>query len=472
MRFPRILPLAGLCLLVALTALGLLPPGPRQASAAGVIAVAAGGDQTCTLNVAGGVQCWGSNSHGQLGDGTYFDHIAPAYVLGLSSGVAAIATGGTHFTCALTTAGGVKCWGNNVSGWLGDGTTVERTAPVDVVGLESGVAAITTGGSHTCALTTEGGIKCWGDNSAGQLGDGTTTNSAIPVDVVGLESGATAVAAGVFHTCAATTVGGVQCWGNNTSGELGNGTLTASITPIAVTGLSGSMIAVTVGSAHTCALTTAGGVECWGNNIWGQLGSVTTDSCGFPITQCSATPVEVASLNSGVSALVAGGSHTCALTTEGSVLCWGNNVDGQLGDGTTTPRVTPEAVIGLSSGGAAVGAGAFHACAATTEGGLWCWGTNFSGKLGDGTLFGQPTPVDVGGLKRTGEVDCDGDVTVIDALFVLRFVANLQPFADCIATADVNCDGFSDAMDGLLIQRHVAALPVTLPEGCPPIGGA
>lgn len=192
-------------------------------------------------------------------------------VSGLGSGIAAIAAGRDH-TCALTTGGGVKCWGRNWAGQLGDETTTNRNTPVDVSGLGGGVAAIATGQSHTCALTTSGGVKCWGANGSGQLGDGTTTNRTTPVDVVGLGSGVAAIAAGERHTCALTTGGGVKCWGSNGSGQLGDGTWTQRNTPVDVSGLGSGVQAIAAGGSHTCALTTGGGVRCWGWDGYGQLG--------------------------------------------------------------------------------------------------------------------------------------------------------------------------------------------------------
>jgi alpha-tubulin suppressor-like RCC1 family protein len=355
----------------------------------GISAIAAGGSHTCARTTGGGVKCWGFNGNGQLGDGTFTQRTTPVDVSGLTSGVSTVAAGGFH-TCALTTGGGVKCWGRNVEGQLGDGTTTQRTTPVDVSGLTSGVGAITAGREHTCALTTGGGVKCWGLNGNGQLGDGTVTLRVTPVDVSGLTSGVSAIAAGGGHTCAVTTSGGAKCWGVNFNGQLGDGTITQRLTPVDVSGLTSGIGAIAAGGEHTCALTTGGGVKCWGFNGSGQLGDGTTTR--------RTTPVDVSGLTSGVSAIATGSFSTCALTIGGGVKCWGANVNGQLGDGTTTQRTTPVDVSGLTSGVSAIAAGFNHICALTTGGGVKCWGANFSGQLGDGTLTRRLTPVDVSGL--------------------------------------------------------------------------
>ncbi len=383
------LKLAGLMAFVALVPGILVWPRPIQTAATSLTdaaAVAAGSSHTCALTTAGGVKCWGSNLLGAVGDGTKTNRTMPVDVVGLGSGVAAIAAGDAH-TCVLTTAGGVKCWGLNYNGQLGDGTTTIRHTPVDVVGLTNGVSAISAGDLHTCAVTTAGEVKCWGFNGFGQLGNGMTTNVSIPVDVIGLGSAVASIAVGGNHTCALTTAGGVKCWGSNAYGQLGDGTTTSQSTPVDVVGLTSGIAAVAAGDKHTCTITTAGGAKCWGRNAYGQLGDGTTTS--------RSTPVDVSGLASGVAAINPGLAHTCALTTAGGAKCWGRNSDAQLGDGTNIDRITPAGVSGLAAGVAAIDAASRHSCAMTTTGGFKCWGFNGAGQLGDGTTTSRSTPVDV-----------------------------------------------------------------------------
>lgn len=239
-----------------------------------------------------------------------------------------VSAGGGH-TCALTIGGGVKCWGKNRYGQLGDGTTTDRTTPVDMVGLSSGASAISAGEDHTCALMSGGGVKCWGYNLFGRLGDGTATDRTAPVDVVGLSSGVSAISAGRAHTCALTTGGGVKCWGYNAGGQLGDGTTTDRTTPVDVIGLASGMSAISAGGSHTCALTTGGGIKCWGYNIYRQLGDGTST--------IRTSPVDAIGLISGVVNISAGGSHTCAVLSGGGVKCWGNDDYGQLGEEVLLP---------------------------------------------------------------------------------------------------------------------------------------
>jgi alpha-tubulin suppressor-like RCC1 family protein len=195
-------------------------------------------------------------------------------------------------TCALMVAGGVKCWG---TGFLGNGKpTGYSLTPVDVVDLPSGVMALAGGGQDSCVITSGGGLKCWGEDHSGELGVTPTTSffsSSVPVDIPGLTGGVSAVSLGSFHLCAVTSAGGVKCWGGNPSGQLGNGTLAPSSTgaPGDVSGLTSGVTAVAAGNDHTCALTTAGGVKCWGSNSSGALGS------GPTVTNAT-TPIDVAGL--------------------------------------------------------------------------------------------------------------------------------------------------------------------------------
>ena len=175
---------------------------------------------------------------------------------------------GTSHTCVVTTTGGVKCWGADNLGQLGnDSSLVNKPTPVDVLGLTSGVASVSAGGFHTCAVTTLGGLKCWGYNNYGQLGDNSATDKPTPVDVLGLTSGVARIAAGNVHTCAVTTSGGAKCWGRDDYGQLGNdAALVSKPTPVDVQGLTSGVVSIVAGGYHACALTATGGLKCWGND--------------------------------------------------------------------------------------------------------------------------------------------------------------------------------------------------------------
>ncbi|MFZ5856178.1 MAG: DNRLRE domain-containing protein [Chloroflexota bacterium] len=391
---------AALAMVLSLTyaqpAGAFLPRGKNLAAStppylSNIQAIDLGGYHTCALTTSGGVKCWGDNSDGQLGDGTTIGSLIPVDVFKLTSGVLAVSAG-RYYTCALNSKGGVKCWGANWFGQLGDDTHLFRRTPVDVSGLSSGVIEISAGGSHTCALTDTGGVKCWGWNLSGQLGDGTTIDHNTPGDVSGLTSGAIAISAGSSHTCVLMDVGGVKCWGGNSGGQLGDGTTIGSLIPVDVSGLGGEVQAISAGGGHTCALTDTGGVKCWGENDFGQLGDGTYTS--------RKTPVDVQGLTSGVLAISTGSVHTCALTSGGGVKCWGWNGSGQLGDGTATKRSSPVDVIGLASGMKAVSAGGNHTCAIISNDGVKCWGWNENGQLGDGTTTRRLVPVNVLALQE------------------------------------------------------------------------
>ena len=370
-------------------------------SAPSFTAISAGGGHTCVLTNGGGVKCWGSNRFGQLGNGVSRKcnrygkcaqpfSASPVDVVGLAGKVKAIAAGGSH-TCALMSSGGVNCWGYNARGQLGNGqrtctdvSTCAKNAsstPVAVIGLTSGVRAIAAGDFHTCALTTSGGVKCWGSNASGQLGNNSGKDSSTPVAVAGLTSGVSAIAAGAQRSCAITSGGGLTCWG------WGWGT-----SPISISGLGNGVTAIAVGTTrdtldngavHACALTSRAGVKCWGVNYDGQLGNGSKTS--------SSTPVDVVGLASGVKAIAAGAYYSCAVTTVGRAKCWGSNAYATLGNGSTADSSTPVDVVGLASGVKAISAGAYHACALMSGGGVKCWGWNTLGRLGNGSAVGRST---------------------------------------------------------------------------------
>ncbi len=406
--------------------------GTRDGAAdlTGATAVSAGLYSACALMLGGTVQCWGA---GALGNGTMTSSSTPVAVSGLT-GATAISVGGA-FACALLSDGTVPCWGDNDYGQLGNGTTITSylTTPVAVSGL-AGATAVSAGQESACALLSGGAVRCWGDNSDGELGNGSTTGpdtcyhtstttlgsdsfdlpcSTSPVAVTGL-AGATAISVGGNSACALLLDGAVQCWGQNRYGQLGNGTTITSTTPVAVSGLADAT-AVSTGGAYqgegaACALLSGGTVQCWGDNYHGELGNGSTTGpdrcCGVGESDggcagtlpCSTTPVAVGGLM-GATAISVGGVSTCALLSGGTVQCWGDNYYGELGIGTPSGpdtcawggpcSTTPVAVtrltgaMAVSAGGAYAGGGV--ACALLSGGTVQCWGYN---ELGNGSTTG------------------------------------------------------------------------------------
>ena len=344
----------------------------------GVAAIAAGYEYNCAINSAGAASCWGYNEQGELGNGVDAQVLSPVPVQGLGSGVADIGEG-YHHTCAITSDSALLCWGLNDHGQVGDGTTLERDEPVPVVGLGDDVASVVGGYDHTCALTTDGAVKCWGDNRSGQLGDGTNVDRHTPVDVSGLSSGVVAIDAGTYSTCAVLSNGTAKCWGANPGALLGDGTSTRRNVPVAVSVVASDVVGISI-STTTCSLEVDGGVKCWG--VGGEVGN------GIP--GGSPTPVVPTGLDSGVAEVSAGADYNCALTTGGAVKCWGNGFGGF--------ESTPTDVAGLSSGVSAISNGPSLTCALTTGGGVKCWGFNELGAVGDGTGIDRALPANVVGL--------------------------------------------------------------------------
>lgn len=348
------------------------------------VKLSAGAAFTCAVTTAGGVKCWGRNMHGELGPAAVGDSSVPVGVPGLSD-VRAVTTGNFH-ACALLNGGTVKCWGSNDSGQLGDGTSTSSSTPVSVAGL-SGVLAVDAGISHTCALIADGTVQCWGMNNRGQLGRGFVTASGLNPEPVSGISTARVLSAGYYYNCVLLQDSSVQCWGDNAQGQLGNGTTTSTTTPVAVSGVAGAVY-VSAGSKHTCAVLVAGGIKCWG---WGARGELGNDDY-----MNSAWPVNVYGMAAGM-AVAAGYDHTCALLSNGTAQCWGDNMFYKLGNPYSYSSPVPITVTGVVSAASLTSEGS-HNCVIDNTGGIKCWGYNGNGQLGNGTTANAASPVSVIGF--------------------------------------------------------------------------
>ena len=467
--------------------LGVVPPtdplplAPHQK-------ISAGYAHTCAVLEDGRVKCWGNNLNGQLGYGTNTESTTPVLVSGINNAVAVSV--GTISTCALLEDGRVKCWGSNILGQLGDGANIleiweqagdgarvipegiypeyngippinitshtpvlvsginnavaissgsERSStcailadgtvkcwgllthklskrfsfyhiiseelraavnptPVTVPGI-TGAVEVSIGVHHICFLIEDGTVKCQGDNQRSQLGRISGKRSDTPVSILGLVQ-ATQISAGVDHTCALRTDGTIRCWGDNSRGQLGNSSTTNSHDPVEVTGINTATRLSTAAGNHTCAVLEDGTIKCWGSNYTGKLGNGSDD---FK----SHIPVEVTGITT-ASQVSAGRHHTCALLEDKTNWCWGSNISGQLGDGTVTQSNIPVLVLGVVPPAnplpqirhQKISAAQHHSCAVLEDGTIKCWGGNYNGQLGNGTDSATTHPVFVSGINN------------------------------------------------------------------------
>ncbi len=365
----------------------IVPAAQPGAGIASEISSAYGG-HTCSRLASTGYKCWGLNSKAELGNETTVPTSSPVDVHNVPPGTAIIQAL-RNGTCLISATGGLKCWGFNDDGEIGNGTqsnTPEKT-PKDVTGFGSGVVQVGSTADGRCALTTTGGVKCWGRD----FDHSTIVYHTTPLDVPGLGSGVMQIAVGYDFACALMTTGGVKCWGANARAQLGDGTLVPHYVPADVTGLTSGVAYIAAGAQHACALLTSGGLKCWGYNSNGQVGDNSTTN--------RTIPTDVTGLGSGVVDVAGGFSHTCAALSSGAVNCWGFNLFGQVGDNSTTQRPVPTQVSGLTSGYVAVSGGSNVSCARSAVGGVKCWGANDSSNgVGDGTTVERHTPVDVVGI--------------------------------------------------------------------------
>jgi len=351
------------------------------------VAVTGGANFSCALTNDGRVWCWGANDVGQMGRGTKGASIETPNRIDSLSNVVEI-DGGTDQICARLANGEVWCWGGNSFGQLGDGTTTDRSSPTQVVGLGGSATSISAADGitvpFTCAALTDKRVQCWGSGGVGQLGNNSTSGSNVPVFVKTAAAtsltGVLEVAANGLSACARTATT-VRCWGGGTLGQLGNGAGGDSTLAVLVSGI-GAVSEITAGILHMCARISGGAIKCWGYNGFGQLGDGTTTQSLVPVSALS-----------GQSDSIISGSGWTSSLTDGNVLTWGSDVEGELGNGAPLVGSVFAVSAGISSV-TSIGGGFVHVCA-VIDGGLKCWGDNARGQLGDGTQTVRPAPVTV-----------------------------------------------------------------------------
>jgi alpha-tubulin suppressor-like RCC1 family protein len=365
-------------------------PSVDAATLANVVSVASSSasETYCALLSTGKVDCWGNGGSGQLGNGTATTSAVPVTVLGISNAKAVASDVDGNTFCAVLSTGHMKCWGDNSDGELGDGTTTTSDVPVSVKNITT--ATTVAGGLFTtadgfCALLSTKHVDCWGYGGGGQLGNGTTANSDVPVAVDKITNAA-ALVSGSADYCAVLSTGHVDCWGYGGDGELGDGTFNSSDVPVTVAGITNAKT-VTTGNGSFCALLSTGQVKCWGFNDSGQLGNGTMTNSDVPVAAMGITDANAISGDND-------GETYCAVLSTGHLRCWGYNGFGQLGNGTTTTFSVPVSVKNITTATDVTGTNqAFCALLSTKH--LDCWGTNEDGQLGNGTFNDSDVPVAV-----------------------------------------------------------------------------
>ena len=430
------------------------------------ISMASDYEGTCALLSTGGVDCWGDNSYGELGNGTIggpdnMGYDTPQVVMGITDAVSITSdsdsVSNSDSYCAVLSTGGVECWGENGDGQLGNGTTGgpdgpsgphSYDTPQAVSGITDAVSVTndsdnSEGSYGFCALLSTGAVDCWGDNLDSQLGNGTTGGPEglygdrgynTPQAVIGISDAVYVTSDGV-GSCAVLSTGGVECWGDNTYGEIGNGTIGGPDgdhlvpnpaggynTPQEVTGITDAVSVSSGGDENGfddyCALLSTGGVECWGINGFGQLGDGTVggvDGCGYRPYYghyCSDIPQAATGITDAVS--ISSGGDYCAVLSTGGVECWGDDSYGELGNGATGGYDTPQAVTGITDAlSVTSGSNLERSCAVLSTGGVECWGDNTYGEIGNGTIGGPDgaggydTPQAVSGITDVVSVTSD-----------------------------------------------------------------
>ena len=401
-------------------------PGFQEGSIYSHDTLSSGIYHTCAITENGSVLCWGNGIYGQLGHGGNTSSNNPILTSNLGTGRTAISisTGQEH-SCAILDNGSVSCWGAGSAGQLGNGGTSDKSSPTLTSTLGAGrtAVAIASGSYHTCVILDDGTVSCWGADNYGKLGHGSYGEKYVPTPTASLGAGRTAVAisAGVQHTCVILDNGDVSCWGFGYYGQLGNGgtsqqnspTLTSSL------GTGRKAVGISAGGANTCAILDNGDVSCWGQGAWGALGNGGTSD--------KYSPTLTSSLGAGRTAVAisVGGSHACAILDNSSVSCWGAGyfTYGQLGNGATS-STTPILAGSLGGGRSAVGisSGIDHTCVILDNGSVSCWGRGSGGQLGNGATSNALTPTQTASLGGSGRLalsendfDSDGILNIFES---------------------------------------------------------
>lgn len=387
---------------------GTILSGECSASENYIASLSVGYNHSCAILSTKKLYCWGTNANGELGIEFDSYRVTPAAVNtdGVLNGLSIeeVSTSGYYHTCAIASDKNAYCWGRNTNGQLGNSSTTQSNLPVAVntTGALSGktIKSISTGGSTTCAIASDDKVYCWGSNSNGQLGIGSTTQSTVPVavDTTGVLNGKTmtSVSVGWLFTCALSSENLTYCWGSNSAGQLGDNSTTQRTVPVAVNtsgALSGKLIAsISSGDEYTCAISQENRVYCWGLNDNGQLGIGSTTSSIIPVEANTSGVLSGKSLTM----VATGWRHTCAVDSSNLLYCWGGNNLGQLGTDSTTLSNLP---LLIDTDGIEVGsvyANAYDSCALDINGAAYCWGSGSTGQLGDGSarLSNQPVIAD------------------------------------------------------------------------------
>jgi alpha-tubulin suppressor-like RCC1 family protein len=357
----------------------------------GISIATSGWRHSCFLRADRTVWCSGSNATGQTGLGTTTGNTLTPTQVGTDTNWQDITAGYEH-TCATRTTSTLWCWGSNATGQTGLGTTAGNTLTPTQVGTDTNWRNITAGELHTCATKTTGTLWCWGSNGNGRTGLGTTAGNTLTPTQVGTDTNWQVVNIGFNHTCATKTTGTLWCWGGNWNGQLGNGGTTQGLSPAQV-GTDTNWQTIDSGGNHTCAVKTTGTLWCWGQNLYGAVGAGAS-------TANFLAPTQVGS-DTNWRTVNAGTYHTCGIRTTNTLWCWGENLYGKTGLGITTGNTTTPAQVGTDTNWQTTSGGARHTCATKNTGSVLCWGYNLYGQIGDTSSTDRSTPTLVQGPLTT-----------------------------------------------------------------------